>query len=154
MRSTVEVQALVARPCHDVFRTIADPATYPRWLVGAQRIRSVDRGFPREGTGFDHSVGPARGATVDDSSEVLAADPPHRLQLQVHVGPVDGEVTFLLDESAEGTHVVLRERPLGTAAALTPVLRPLLYARNLWSLHRLRRLLEAQPATDGAGTLG
>ena len=79
LRSPVEAQATVARPRHDVFRTIADPHTYPTWLVGAQRIRHVDPSFPAPSTAFDHSVGPAPGATVDDSSTALEADPP-RLQ--------------------------------------------------------------------------
>ena len=92
--SPVEARTTIHRPRHDVFRTIADPKTYPTWLVGAQRIRHVDRAFPAPATSFDHSVGPTPEATVDDSSEVLAADPPRRLELQVHVGPVDAEVTF------------------------------------------------------------
>lgn len=154
LRSPVEVQVVVARPRHDVFRTIADPGTYPGWLVGAQRIRHVDRSFPAPSTRFDHSVGLAPAATVDDSSEVLQADPPSRLDLLVHVGPVDGEVTFLLDESSDGTRVILRERPLGPAAALTPLARPLLYVRNRWSLRRLRRRLEARSTADGSATLG
>jgi uncharacterized protein YndB with AHSA1/START domain len=154
LRSPVEVQAAVARPRHEVFRTIADPSTYPGWLLGAQRIRHVDRSFPAPSARFDHSVGPTPAATVDDSSEVLRADPPERLDLLVHVGPVAGEVTFLLDESSQGTLVTLRERPTGAAAALTPLVRPLLYARNRWSLHRLRRRLEVRPTSGGAATLG
>jgi uncharacterized protein YndB with AHSA1/START domain len=151
--SPVEVRTHVDRERHDVFRTIADPRTYPDWLVGAQRIRHVDGSFPAPHAAFDHSVGPAEGATVDDSSEVLAADPPRRLDLEVRVGPLRGEVTFLLDETGDGTWVTLRERPTGPAGAATPLLRPMLYARNRWSLRRLRHLLEATPGTTVVGTL-
>jgi uncharacterized protein YndB with AHSA1/START domain len=151
--SPVEARTTVALGRDDVFRTIADPRTYPDWLVGAQRIRRVDPAFPAPATEFEHSVGPADGATVDDSSEVLVADPPRRLDLAVHVGPLDGDVTFLLEESAGRTTVILRERPTGRLAALTPLLRPALFARNRWSLHRLRRLLEGAGGPGDLGTL-
>ena len=151
LRSPVEARTTVALGRDAVFRTIADPCTYPSWLVGAQRIRRVDPEFPAPDAEFEHSVGPAEGATVDDSSEVLVADPPRRLDLAVHVGPVSGDVTFLLEEAGGATTIRLRERPTGRLAALTPVLRPLLFARNRWSLHQLRRLLEG---AGGPGDLG
>jgi uncharacterized protein YndB with AHSA1/START domain len=151
--SPVEARTTVARQRDDAFRTIADPRTYPSWLVGAQRIRRVDPDFPAPAAEFEHSVGPSEGATVDDSSEVLVADPPRRLDLAVHVGPLDGDVTFLLEESGGRTTVTLRERPTGRLAVLTPLLRPALYARNRWSLHRLRRLLEGSGGPDGLSTL-
>jgi uncharacterized protein YndB with AHSA1/START domain len=151
--SPVEARTTVALARHDVFRAIADPRTYPRWLLGAQRIRHVDPAFPAPATQFEHSVGPAGGATVDDSSEALLADPPRRLDLAVHVGPVEGDVTFLLEESDGRTTVTLRERPTGRLATLTPLLRPVLYARNRWSLHQLRRLLEGSGGPEGLSTL-
>jgi uncharacterized protein YndB with AHSA1/START domain len=151
--SPVEARTSVALARPDVFRAIADPRTYPSWLLGAQRIRHVDPAFPAPASQFEHSVGPVDGATVDDSAEALAADPPHRLDLSVHVGPVEGDVTFLLEESGGGTTVTLRERPTGRLAVLTPLLRPLLYARNRWSLHQLRRLLEGSGDPEGLSTL-
>jgi uncharacterized protein YndB with AHSA1/START domain len=151
--SPVEARTTVALQREVAFRTIADPCTYPRWLLGAQRIRRVDPDFPAPAAEFEHSVGPSEAATVDDSSEVLVADPPRRLDLAVHVGPVAGDVTFLLEPSGRGTTITLRERPTGPLAVLTPLLRPMLYARNRWSLHRLRRLLEGSGSPEGLSTL-
>jgi uncharacterized protein YndB with AHSA1/START domain len=140
--SPVEVRGHVAAPPEAVFAVLAEPRTYPDWLVGAQRIRSVDRDFPAPGAGFDHSVGPTEATTVDDSSEVLDADPPHRLSLLVHAGLLHARVDLLLVPRDDGTEVRFRERPVGWAAALTPLVRPTLHARNLESLRRLSDLVE------------
>lgn len=149
--SPVEVHEVVGSSRPDVFRTLADPTTYPDWLVGAQRIRHVDPAFPAPSSGFDHSVGPTPSATVDDSTEARRVEAPARLDLLAHVGPLEAEVQFLLDEvDGDGTRVTMRERPVGAVAALTPLLRPLLSARNARSLRQLRRLVGAPPL----GTLG
>jgi hypothetical protein len=66
--SPVEARTTVALPRDAAFRTIADPRTYPTWLVGAQRIRRVDPTFPAPAAEFEHSVGPSEGATIDDAS--------------------------------------------------------------------------------------
>src|SRR5690606_7522428 len=79
--SPVEVHEVVGSSRPDVFRTLADPTTYPDWLVGAQRIRHVDPAFPAPSSGFDHSVGPTPSATVDDSTEARRVEAPARLDL-------------------------------------------------------------------------
>lgn len=140
--SPVEVERLVAAPPAAVYAAVSDPTTYPRWLVGAQRIRSVDPGFPAPGTAFHHSVGPVEEATVDDRSESIAADPPHRLVLDVHVGPLDGTVEFLLSAADDGTRVVFRETPRGLPRLALPGLRPVLHARNTRSIQQLAAVVE------------
>ena len=37
--SPVEVHAELPAPPDEVFEVLADPETYPEWLIGAQRIR-------------------------------------------------------------------------------------------------------------------
>jgi uncharacterized protein YndB with AHSA1/START domain len=122
----------------DVWATISDPETYPDWLVGAQRIRRVDRDFPVDGSGFDHSVGPTAAVTVDDSTVVKRADPPHRLDLRVDAGLFHADVELLVLPGPSGSEVRFTERPVGPAVLLTPWLRPVLRARNRESLRRLR----------------
>jgi uncharacterized protein YndB with AHSA1/START domain len=144
--SPVEVRAEIAAPPRQVFAVLAEPRTYPDWLVGAKRIRSVDGDFPNEDAEFDHTVGVGP-LTIDDSTEVLEVHEPDRLKLRVHVGPLDGDVELLVLPSPGGTEVRFRERPVGLPAAVTPLLRPTLQARNGESLRRLRHLVEDQTPT-------
>jgi uncharacterized protein YndB with AHSA1/START domain len=136
--SPIEVVGRVPAPRSRVFAVLAEPRTYPSWLMGAQRIRSVDPAFPARHSRFEHSVGPAPAMTIDDGAEAVEADPPEKLALEVHLGPVRGAVEFRLEEDGDGTVLVFRERPIGAPAVLTPALRPILYFRNRRSLHRLR----------------
>jgi uncharacterized protein YndB with AHSA1/START domain len=135
--SPVEIRQPVAAPRDAVFNALADPETYPEWLVGAQRIRAVDREFPAPGAKFDHSVGPAKSATVDDATEVIEAHGHRQLVLEAHVGPVAAEVEFdLIKRGDDRTEVVMRERPIGVAAVFTPLVRPLLALRNMQSMRQ------------------
>lgn len=139
--SPVEVRRTFDQPADVVFGALSDPYTYPRWLVGAQRMRAVDSDFPREGSSFHHSVGPIAETTVDDQSRVLAVDAPWRLELRVVVGPVDGVVEFLVGTAEDGCTVRFRERPSGPAVVFTPFTRLALRVRNTESLRRLDRFL-------------
>ena len=142
--SPVEARRAVAAAPEVVFDVLADPRTYPDWLVGAQRIRSVDPSFPAPGAQFEHSVGATEAATVDDVTEVRAVDRPRRLRLLVHAGAFHGDVELLVEPRADGSEVRFRERPVGWAAALTPVLRTVLHGRNAESLRRLADLVEPE----------
>jgi uncharacterized protein YndB with AHSA1/START domain len=137
--SPAEASVAIDAAPEQVFAALSDPTTYPDWLAGAQRIRGVDQDFPRPGSGFDHEVGPAEAATVGDRSTSLVVDPPHRLQLEVHVGPATGIVDFLVEPADQGTLVTLRERALGPLGLAMPLLRVPLHLRNKGSLERLRQ---------------
>jgi uncharacterized protein YndB with AHSA1/START domain len=136
--SPAEARITIAAPPADVYEVLSDPETYPEWLAGAQRIRHVDAAFPREGARFDHEVGPSDSVTVADDSRALIDDPPNRLQLEVHVGPVTGLVDFRLRATGEGTEVVFRESVTGRLGLAMPVLRGAIHARNKASLERLK----------------
>lgn len=140
--SPVEIREHVARPRETVFSYIADPETYPEWLVGAQQIRHVDDDFTKPGSGFDHSVGIAPGITVDDHTEVIDSQGERKLSLRVHARPFfEGEVSFELFDRGESTEIVMREEAIGLQRFLTPVLRPVLAARNKASLRQLANAL-------------
>lgn len=134
-------EATFRAPVGDVYAVLADPATYPDWLVGADHMRSVDDAFPEPGAEFQHTVG-AGPVKVDDRTESLANEENRRILLRVHVGIFQAEVEFRLVPDGAGTAVRFTERPTGLVGLLTPLLRPTLRARNAASLHRLRDLLD------------
>ena len=53
-----------------VFAVLRDGWTYPVWVVGASRMRSVDEGWPAPGTKLHHSFG-VWPLLIDDTTEVL-----------------------------------------------------------------------------------
>jgi hypothetical protein len=130
------------------WRVIADPTTYPVWLVGTRRMLSVDADFPARGSGFRHEVGvgPLR---LRDRSTVLEAHARSRcLVLEVRARPVIGSARVEMTVLAAGVgraRVTIREQP--RSLPLGPLLRPLadrmIKARNDRSLANLRGLLEA-----------
>jgi uncharacterized protein YndB with AHSA1/START domain len=140
--SPAEVRMTIAASPEAVFAVLSDPETYPEWLAGAQRIRHVDADFPHPGSGFDHEVGPAEGATVADDTTALVNEPPHRLQLEVHAGPLTGLVDFELIRTDGGTEVRFRESAAGRMGLAMPLLRGPIHLRNKASLDRLRQRLE------------
>jgi len=141
--SPVVAEGVVAVPPDAVYAVLTDPATYPDWLVGAHDVRQVDSDFPAPGAEFDHSVGLGGPLTVEDSTETIGAVPDRRLSLLVHVGPFHARVDFELHLRADGgTDVRFKEAPVGVFRAITPALRPMLFARNQESLDRLSAYLE------------
>jgi uncharacterized protein YndB with AHSA1/START domain len=128
-----------------VWSVLADPTTYPDWLVGAQVIRDVDDDFPNPGSGFHHAVGVNEGASVPDSTTVLAAQPGRSLALKVRARPFfQGVAHFRLVPVKGGTEVLVGEEPLGVLRVMRPLLEPLIAARNNRSLDRLRVLVESR----------
>ena len=137
--SEIEIEA----PPQHVWDVLADPHTYPEWLLGAKRIRGADPRFPEPGTSFDHQVG-AGPVEVADSTSSIAADPPHRLELEVRARPVGiGRVVFEVEPTPTGSLVRFSEEATGGAAgAVKPVAEGLAKPRNEESLRRLKELVE------------
>lgn len=135
------------RPIAEVFAALADPRTYPDWLVGAKDIRSVDGAWPEPGSSFHHRVGLVGPLTVADRSTSRGLDAPHLLVLEVRARPVGRAlVTFRLDAPTPSTtEVEFSEEPIGAARILAPVAAPLVAARNTRSLQHLDRLLHGRP---------
>ena len=70
-----------------VFAVLDDAYAYPRWVVGARRVRHVDAEWPDVGSRFHHAVGTAVGE-IHDSSKVLECDRPHHVALEVRFRPL------------------------------------------------------------------
>ena len=127
-----------------VFAVLSDPETYADWVVGSHSIRDADTDWPAVGTRFYHRVG-AGPLTISDHTEVLEADPPHRLLLRARARPLGtAKVELVLTPRAGGTLVKMTEvagDPL-SKLALNRLTDPLVRRRNRESLRRLRRISE------------
>lgn len=143
----------VLRPIEDVYDAIADPDTFPSWLVGCRAIRSTDDDWPTTGAHFHHRVGLVGPFAVNDSTESLAADRPSHLALEVRIRPLGrGRVDFWLtnDPGPDGTvrtRIDMDEAPIGALAAAAPALAPLTSSRNRASLNSLVAYLNEHPVT-------
>lgn len=137
--NTVEIAAPRAR----VFEILADPDAYAEWVVGADHIRAADDGWPAPAKRLYHStgLGPVH---VDDSTEVLECEPPGRLVLLAHLGPLGSfQVELVLAEHDDATHVTMREAPVeGISRFAGPVGDAVGSARNALSLRKLKEIAE------------
>lgn len=131
-------------PLDRVFAAIADPRTYPHWLVGAKEMRSIDPTWPAPGSSFHHRVGLLGPLTIADRSSSCEIHAPELLVLEVRARPVGrARVTFRLSTvDGGGTEVVFSEEPIGPARVLAPVAGPLAVVRNRRSLEHLERYLD------------
>jgi uncharacterized protein YndB with AHSA1/START domain len=143
-RSVATNEIVVDAPRERVWEVLARPDTYVEWVVGAQRIRAADAAWPQPGTRLHHSTG-AGPVSIDDSTEVVAADPPSRLELLAHLSVLGSfRVELRLEEIAAGqTHVTMIEDPVeGISRAAGPAGAAFGRLRNKLSLGRLKELAE------------
>ena len=139
----------------EVFAVLADPTTFPDWLIGASEIRDFDHNWPSPGTKFHHMVG-VKPFVIADSTEVIDVEPNRRLKLRVRSRPlVVAEATFELVGNDDRCVVTLAEEP--AFRPLTDVLRPLadplIHVRNHRSLARLADVVSG-PRRPGPGSAG
>lgn len=130
-----------------VWDVLIDPTTYPRWLIGAQKIRDVDDSWPEVDSAFHHRVG-VWPVLIDDKSIIREVRTQHRLVIEVRATPaVRGVVQFDLEDADEGraTVVEMSEEPLHRLVGnvLRPILDPLTHLRNKRSLEKFEQLVEA-----------
>ena len=136
----------------DVFAVLEDGWSYGMWVVGAARIRDVDRTWPQAGSHIHHSVG-AWPVLISDNTEVERVDKPHLLQLRVKAWPTgEGRVVLTLTPLDGGrTEVVIEERAVSGPATLIPkpVQDFMLHYRNVEALRRLGYLAENHARSQG-----
>lgn len=123
-----------------LFDVLADGWEYSAWVVGAARIRSVDRDWPAPGSLIHHSVG-LWPLLINDTTEVLEYDPPHRLRLSARGWPAGvAEVTITAQDDPDGgcTAVIEEDATSGPATLVPkPVRDAMLHLRNVEALRRL-----------------
>lgn len=127
----------------NIFSVLLDPYTYPDWLVGAQRIRSVDESWPAAGAAFHHVVGfgPVK---IADSTRINDVSAPHSLELNVRARPLGrARAHFtVFPQGSDRAEVSLEETPTTPVLRLlTPVVDPGIAVRNDASLKRLRTVV-------------
>jgi uncharacterized protein YndB with AHSA1/START domain len=149
-RNTAHIDA----PPAAVFAVLADAHTYEHWVVGCKEIRDADDGWPAPGTMFHHRVGVGPLNTAD-YTQVISVDRPRCLVLRARARPLGtARVTFELAATGTGmgtgTDIVMLEGPLSdwTRRLWNPVLDKLTYLRNVETLRRLKKLVEARATME------
>src|SRR4051812_10114953 len=146
--------ATVPAAIEHVFAVLAEPQSYGSWVVGSDRVRDADPGWPALGTRLHHrvSLGPLH---IDDHTEVVAVAPPTRLVLQAHARPLGTARVDLRLEALDGerTQITMIEEPGDRLSRLlhNPILDFLLRVRNDVALKRLAKLAAARQAGAAVG---
>jgi uncharacterized protein YndB with AHSA1/START domain len=135
---------LVSATPQQVWDVLSDGWLYPLWVVGASRMREVDDGWPQVGARLHHSVG-AWPLLIDDTTEVIDAQPPSLLRLRARAWPTgSADVVLRLEAVGTQTEVTIEEDAAAGPATMVP--KPLRDAglkwRNVEALRRLAYLAE------------
>jgi uncharacterized protein YndB with AHSA1/START domain len=136
--------AYIAASREAVWDVLADPRHYAHWVVGSSQTRHVRGRWPSKGAVFGHTQGFGP-VGLKDTTHVIESRRPSRLVLEVRVTPfLVGRVELRLDPHGDGTWVTMTEHQFGGVLGRLagPLAEPLLLARNVESLRRLRRLVE------------
>jgi len=145
------VEVWIGAPTEVVWSVLADGWSYAGWVVGASRIREVDRNWPQTGSRIHHSVG-AWPLLLDDITEVLAAQEGSSLLLRARAWPTgEAQVRFDLTEAGAGCRIAMREDTVaGPAHALLPgsVRQALIRPRNAETLRRFGLLARGRHTAE------
>jgi uncharacterized protein YndB with AHSA1/START domain len=134
----------IAASPDEVFAALANPENYSDWVVGSDTVRDADPAWPKVGSRFHHRVGFGL-LKVNDHTEVLAVDPPHRLVMRARARPLGtAKVTMLLAGRDGRTDVTMIEVAGDRLSrlALNRLTDPLIHVRNVEALRRLKRIVE------------
>src|SRR3954454_9956761 len=135
----------------EVFKVLSDGWLLALWVVGASRIRDVDKTWPAPGSEAHHSVG-TWPLLINDTTTVQKFVPDESMLLRARGWPV-GEADVLITAAARpgGCRVTITEDASKGPARLIPkpVRAPLLNWRNVESLRRLAFLAERAVADQG-----
>lgn len=123
-----------------VWAVLADGWSYATWVVGACRIRAVDRSWPAPGAAIEHSVG-LWPVLINDETEVKSAEPGRELVMVARGRPFgEAEVRIRLEpDGPDATDVTMTEDAVSGPGTLVPepLRRAALVPRNTESLRRL-----------------
>ncbi len=142
---TTNIRLVDATPT-DVWEVLADGWLFPTWVVGASRMRDVTDDWPAPGARLHHSVG-VWPALLDDSTEVLAADPGKELRLKARAFPAGAaEVIITLQTEGAQTRIKIDEVVVDGLARLVPpvVESAAMKWRNTETLRRLAYVVEGR----------
>lgn len=143
-----ENHAYIDAPPDIVFDVLADAESYAYWVVGSSEIRGTEGNWPEPGSKFHHTQG-FYGVGLKDSTSSLAAARPRQLVMEVRFRPLMiGKVEMRLRPRGRGTHVTMIEYAVSgpIARIYNPLIDRAIWARNIESLRRLRKLAEKRAA--------
>jgi hypothetical protein len=143
-----EVRQNTSATPDEVFAVLANGWLFPTWVVGASRMRDVDSAWPAVGARLHHSFG-VWPAVIDDQTQVLVNEAPHRLVMQAKGWPVgEATVDVRIDAWGQGSMVTITEDATKGPGLVVPsfVRQSLLSLRNVESLRRLIWLAEGDAA--------
>jgi uncharacterized protein YndB with AHSA1/START domain len=130
-------------PAAELFEVLVEPTTYPRWLVGAKKIREVSPQWPQPGSYFKHTVGFGPIA-IPDRTTVRELQRPRLLVLFVRARPlIEAVVRFEVNDVVGGCELVMTEQPAGVYKLAAPLTQPLVRLRNERSLQRLQDVVDS-----------
>lgn len=137
---TAVSRTAVEAPADQVWAVLADGWSYAAWVVGASRVRDVDRAWPQAGSCVHHSIG-AWPVLIHDRTKVIESRPSSLLELDVAVWFVGrGVVRFEVEPLTGATcRVTMREHMVAGLLDVPPeaAVDPLLARRNDETLRRL-----------------
>lgn len=134
----------------DVFDILVDGWSYATWVVGAARIRDVDKEWPEPGSRIHHSVG-AWPIMISDTTTVESFDRGHTMALTARAWPAgEAEVRITCEPHEDGTRVtIVEDATSGPALLLLKPLRDVMLGwRNVEALRRLAYLSESRARSD------
>lgn len=136
----------VARPVHDVFEYVTDPAKLREWQ-GTDNVEQVTAGPVELGTRL-REVRVVLGRRLESVTEVVAYEPDRRFEIRILSGPAPVEDRWAFEDAADGTRVVFSTE--GSARGILRVVEPLIGAvlehRRRAHHARLKHALEAPVA--------
>ena len=147
------VERHVGCSAESVLEILRDGWSYAAWVVGASRIRSVDRDWPEPGSEIHHSAG-AWPVVLNDKTVALEWDGVGRLALQAHGWPL-GEARVVIDvvADADGSGCTIRMAEDAVKGPGTLIPKPLrtvtIVPRNKETVHRLALLAEGRGGRTG-----
>ena len=127
-----------------VFEVLSDGWLLGLWVVGASRIRAVDKSWPAPGSIAHHSVG-SWPLLIDDTSSVVSVVPDSSLKLRARAWPAgEADVLITLAALPGGCRVTIAEDAVKGPGQLIPksLRTAALNWRNTESLRRLAYLAE------------
>ena len=137
-RNRIDVEA----PPEAVFAALADPCAYPRFVVGAKRLRSYDETWPAKGSAISPDLG-AGPFVLHGCTEVVDVSPPECLVEHAHLGRLGVvEIRFTIEpRPSSRSHVEIEEHAVeGPLAHLWhPLFDGITWLRNHEVLRRLKR---------------
>ncbi len=143
----VTVTREVDAPAQAVWNILADGWDYATWVVGASRVRDVDRSWPAEGARIHHSFG-LWPVVVSDTTHVVSASEPTSLTLVARGWPM-GEAEVNVTVTPRGdqacTVAIAEDAIKGPGTLMPKPLRQLAIGpRNIEALRRLAYLAEGR----------